>query len=108
MTWSARPCGNCSKNKMGTFNARNRPFPARIRTLQFILLVLASIISYGALIYPLLIRPAVSQIQVGEVSPSDYQAPATKSYASEVRTEDQRRAAENAVGPFYGAPDPTI
>jgi len=93
---------------MESFNARNRPFTARIRTLQFILLVLASIISYGTLVYPLVLRPAVSQIQVGEVSPNDYQAPETRSYPSEVLTENQRRTAENAVAPVYGAPDPAI
>ncbi len=70
MTLLARPCGNCSKNKMGISNARNRPYPARIRTLQVILLILVSIISYGALVLPQAFRPAASQIQVGEVSPA--------------------------------------
>jgi len=93
---------------MGIPTARNRPFPARIRTLQFILLVLVSIISYGALELPQAVRPAASQIQIGEVSPSDYQAPKTDSYISEVRTEDQRIAAENAVQPVYGSPDPAM
>jgi cyclic-di-AMP phosphodiesterase PgpH len=93
---------------MGNTNARNRPFSARIRTLQFILLVLVSILSYGALELPQIIRPAVSQIQVGEVSPSDYQAPENHSYISQVLTDDQRRAAEIAVTPVYGSPDPAI
>src|SRR6266540_646852 len=101
MTWSARPCGNCSKNKMGNPNARNRPFPGRIRTLQFILLVLVSIISYGALVIPQAISPAASPLQAGEVSPSDFQAPETGSFISEVRTEEARRAAENGVPPVY-------
>ena len=93
---------------MGISNARNRPIPARIRTLQFILLALVSIISFGALVLPQLIQPTVSQLQVGEVSPSDYQAPETRTFVSEVRTEEQRLAAENAVTPVYGSPDPTI
>jgi cyclic-di-AMP phosphodiesterase PgpH len=93
---------------MGTSNARIRPVPARIRTLQFILLILVSIISFGALVLPQLVQPAAAQLQVGEVSPSDYQAPETRSFISEVRTEDQRLAAENAVVPVYGSPDPTI
>jgi cyclic-di-AMP phosphodiesterase PgpH len=93
---------------MGTTNARNRSTPARIRTLQFILLVLVSIISFGALVLPQAIQPSVTQLQVGEVSPSDYQAPETRSFISEVRTEDQRIASENAVVPVYGTPDPTI
>jgi cyclic-di-AMP phosphodiesterase PgpH len=93
---------------MGISNARNRPYPARIRTLQLILLVLVSIISYGALVLPQAFGPAASQIQVGEVSPSDYQAPDTASYTSEVRTREQRDAAENAVQPVYGSPDPAV
>ncbi|HEX5840563.1 MAG TPA: HDIG domain-containing protein [Anaerolineales bacterium] len=93
---------------MGSSNARIRPIPARIRTLQFILLILVSIISFGALVLPQVVRPVAAQLQVGEVSPSDYQAPETRSFISEVRTEDQRLAAENAVAAVYGSPDPTI
>lgn len=93
---------------MGSSNARIRPIPARIRTLQFILLILVSIISFGALVLPQVVQPVAAELQVGEVSPSDYQAPETRSFISEVRTEDQRLAAENAVAPVYGFPDPTI
>src|SRR6185369_4989809 len=108
MTWSARPCENCFKNKMGNPNARNRPFPARIRTLQSVLLILVSIISYGALVLPQAIGPSSAPIQVGEVSPSDFQAPETKSFISDVKTDDARKAAENAVASQYGSPDPSI
>ncbi len=45
---------------------------------------------------------------MGEVSPSDYQAPDTASYTSEVRTREQRDAVENAVQPVYGSPDPAV
>src|SRR5215213_7629113 len=101
MTWSARPCEHCSKNKMGTPSARTRPMPTRLRTIQFILLVLVSIISYVALIVPLVNIPAASPLQIGEVSPNDYQAPRTHSYISEVLTEQARKDAENDVPPFY-------
>ena len=93
---------------MGTPNARNRPIPARIRTLQLILLVLVSIISYGALVLPQALQPAASQIQVGEVSPNDYQAPENGRYPSDVRTEEQRDAAESTVQAVYGSPDPAV
>ena len=93
---------------MGINNARNRPFPARIRTLQVILLVLVSIISYGALVLPYVVRPATAQVQAGEVAPNDYQAPETGSFISEVATEKKRVEAENAVTPVYSSPDPTI
>ena len=93
---------------MGTPNARNRPFPARIRTLQIILLVLVSIISYGALVIPDMVRPASTPLDVGEVSPSEFQAPETKSFISQVRTKEERDKAANAVAPVYGSPDPTV
>jgi cyclic-di-AMP phosphodiesterase PgpH len=93
---------------MGTPNARNRPFPARIRTLQIILLVLVSIISYGALVLPDAVRPSATPLNVGEVSPSDFQAPEPSRFISEVRTEDERRKAENAVAPVYGSPEPAV
>ena len=76
--------------------------------LQVILLILVSIISYGALILPLALRPASLPLQVGDVSPSDFQAPESITYESEVRTEEARFAGENAVAPVYASPDPSI
>lgn len=92
---------------MGTIPARHRPTPAPIRSLQIILLVLTGVISYGALVLPLLNSTAVS-LQVGEVSPGNFQAPQAIDYISEVRTEDARRAAESAVASVYASPDPAI
>jgi cyclic-di-AMP phosphodiesterase PgpH len=108
MTWSARLCGNCFRNKMGTPSTRNRFIPARIRTLQLILLGLVSIVSYGALVLPQTISPAASALNAGEVSPNDFQAPETKSYISEVRTEEERLSAEHSVAAIYASPDPAI
>jgi membrane-associated HD superfamily phosphohydrolase len=93
---------------MGISNARTRSFPAHIRTLQLVLLVLVSILSFGALVLPQVIRPAVSTLEVGDVSPAEFQAPETRSYISEVRTEEQRLEAESAVAPVYGSPDPAV
>jgi cyclic-di-AMP phosphodiesterase PgpH len=93
---------------MGIIPARQRPTPRRIRVLQFILLILVGIISYGALVLPLAFRPAALPLKAGDVSPSDYQAPRSLQYPSEVRTEDARVAAENAVAPVYAPPDPSI
>jgi putative nucleotidyltransferase with HDIG domain len=47
-------------------------------------------------------------LKPGDVSPSDFQATRTHQYISEVRTEDARRAAENAITPVYADPDPSI
>ncbi len=92
---------------MGMIPARHRT-PTRLRTVQTILLILVSIISYGALILPSLLSPSVASLQAGEVSPNDYQAPQSLSYESAVRTEEARRAAENGVAAVYAPPAPTI
>ena len=76
--------------------------------LQIVLLTLVSIISYGALVLPSLTGPESISLQAGDVSPSDFQAPEDREYISEVRTEEARIAAENAVAPVYALPDPTI
>ena len=86
---------------------QNRPPSARIRLIQFTLLSLISVISYGILILPLLNSASVT-LQPGEVSPGNFQAPRDLEYSSEVRTEDARIEAANAVQPMYTSPDPTI
>src|SRR5512143_3812835 len=93
---------------MGISPARHRSTPARIRTVQTILLILVSIISYGALVLPSYLSPSMADLQVGEVSPNDYQAPQTLTYESAVKTEDDQRAADNGVAAVYAPPDPSI
>ena len=93
---------------MTIVSARHRQTPPRIRSLQIILISLVSIISYGALILPSLLNPAAVSLQVGDVSPSDFQAPQNIEYISEIRTQDARLAAENAVAPVYAPSDTTI
>jgi cyclic-di-AMP phosphodiesterase PgpH len=80
----------------------------RIRTLQIILLLLVSIITYGALILPLALSPASLPLQPGDVAPNDFQAQDSLDYISEVRTEEERVRAEKAVAPIYSSPDPAI
>src|SRR5512139_1275677 len=93
---------------MGILAARDHKVPARIRLFQVVLLIVVSIISYGALVLPELLLPASVPLRPGEVSPNDFQAPQSLEYISEVRTEDARQAAENAVAPVYASPDPSI
>jgi putative nucleotidyltransferase with HDIG domain len=76
--------------------------------LQFILLILVSAISYGALVYPFFLASSTTSLEVGDVSPDNYQAPRSIRYESQVRTEEARLSAENAVAPVYASPDPTI
>jgi len=95
-------------NSMGNFYARGRQVPARIRLFQVVLLIVTSIISYGALILPELLLQTAVPLQPGDVSPSDFQATQPLDYISEVRTEDARRAAEESVVSVYAPPNPAI
>jgi putative nucleotidyltransferase with HDIG domain len=93
---------------MGNSTARGRQVPARIRLFQITLLAVTSIISYGALVLPELLLQTAAPLRPGDVSPSDFQATRSLEYISEVRTEDARQAAEEAVAPVYAPPDPSI
>src|SRR5829696_6639949 len=95
-------------NNMGNFSARGRQVPARIRLFQVVLLIVTSIITYGALVLPELLLQTAVPLQPGDVSPSDFQAPHSLDYISKIRTEDARRAAEEAVVPVYAPPNPGI
>ena len=93
---------------MGNSAARGRQVPARIRLFQIILLVLVSIISYGALVVPEALRAAAAPLKPGDVSPKDFQAPITLQYTSVVLTNSARDAAEKSVAPIYAPPEPSI
>src|SRR5690349_13365315 len=93
---------------MGISTARGRQVPARIRLFQIVLLVLVSIISYGAIVVPETLRATAAPLKPGDVSPSDFQAPKTLQYISDVQTESARDAAEKSIVPIYAPPDPTI
>jgi hypothetical protein len=88
-------------------NSTGRQTPARIRLFQIILLAVTSIISYGALVLPNVLQATVP-LQPGDVSPSDFQATSPLNYISQVRTEDARHAAEEAVQSVYAPPEPSI
>jgi cyclic-di-AMP phosphodiesterase PgpH len=76
--------------------------------LALILLVLTSLAAYAIMAIPIAIRADSIALQAGQVAPQDYQAPRNAEYISEVRTEQQRRAAENGVAEVYTPPDRTI
>lgn len=89
-------------------SARPGKVPARVRTIQFILLILVGLVSLAALIAPLSISPQALPLEAGNVAPRDLQAPQAIEYVSEVRTEEARAAAERAIQPVYSSPDPSI
>ena len=61
----------------------------------------------GRLIFPFALE-STTDLQAGDVSPSNYQAPRSIRYESRIRTEEARLAAENAVAPVYASPDPRL
>jgi putative nucleotidyltransferase with HDIG domain len=93
---------------MGNSSGRARQVPARIRLFQTILLVVVSIISYGALVLPEILLPSAVPLKPGDVAPNDFRATKSHQYISEIRTEDARRAAEEAIQPVYAPPDPSM
>ncbi|GAB4419015.1 MAG: HDIG domain-containing protein [Anaerolineales bacterium] len=86
----------------------SRQIPARIRTIQILLLVVIGLFSLTILIYPLSLSPGSLALDVGDVAPRDFQAPEGIEYVSEVRTEEARLVAERAVQPVYSSPNPSI
>jgi putative nucleotidyltransferase with HDIG domain len=89
-------------------STRTRKVPARVRTIQIILLISVALISLAALGLPMYLNPAALPVEVGDVAPRNFQAPEAVEYVSEVRTEEARAAAERAIQRVYSPPDPAI
>jgi cyclic-di-AMP phosphodiesterase PgpH len=81
---------------------------ARLKTFRIILLGALTVATFGALQLPDALRPTASPLNVGDVSPHDYEAPRDVSYESAVLTEQRRQAASDAVLTVYSPPDPAI
>lgn len=75
---------------------------------RVILLLIAALISYGGLIYPLAMRPSYLPITIGNVSPQDIQAPYSLTYESTIQTEAAKKEAERSISPIYLPADPAI
>jgi|YNPMSStandDraft_2_1061718.scaffolds.fasta_scaffold01582_5 hypothetical protein len=75
---------------------------------RLVLLILTSILSYGAMVLPIAIRQPIAPLQIGDVATQDIQAPYDLSYISEVLTEQARQDARNRVAPVYLPTDPAI
>lgn len=84
------------------------PISARIRILQFSLIVAVSIVSFAALTLPIGLRTSTQALDIGEVAQVTLQSPRDISYVSEIRTAEARKGAEGAVQLVYTAPDPAI
>lgn len=84
------------------------PTSLRLRIVQISVLTIVSLVSFGALTFPIGLRPSTQSVEVGEVTQSAQRAPKDLEYVSEIRTEEARLAAEAAVEPVYTPPDPAI
>lgn len=72
------------------------------------LLIVISLLSLGALIFPIALRQSQLSLQPGDVSPQDIQTSREITYASEILTEQQRDEAEKNVQPVYLPADASI
>jgi cyclic-di-AMP phosphodiesterase PgpH len=84
------------------------PISTRLRIIQISVLTIVSLVSFGALTYPIGLRSSTETLDVGDVNQNTKFAPLDLEYVSEVRTEEARLAAEAAVQPVYTSPDPAI
>ncbi|MCX8025127.1 MAG: hypothetical protein N3A60_07980, partial [Thermanaerothrix sp.] len=76
--------------------------------IKRVLLVICSLLSLGALLFPIAIRPPYLSLKVGDVATQDILAPKTLTFVSEVLTRQAQEEARNAVAPVYLPPDPSI
>lgn len=73
-----------------------------------LLLLICSILSLGALIFPIALRPSQIPVNPGDVAGQDIQAPRTITYPSEFLTEQARDEARALTQPIYLPADPAI
>jgi cyclic-di-AMP phosphodiesterase PgpH len=72
------------------------------------LLIIAAILSFGALVLPIALRPSTYPLEIGAVSNSEITAPSTATFDSQVLTEKAKTSAANAVSQVYLPSDPAI
>ncbi len=72
------------------------------------LLILCSLLSLGALLFPIAIRPPYLSLKVGDVATQDILAPKNLTFVSDVLTRQAQEEARKSVAPVYLPPDPSI
>ena len=86
-------------------NSPPSKFSVFLRALTLIITVL---VAFAALALPMALRPVALPLAVGDVAPSDLEAPHAIEYISDVRTEDARQSAMLAVVLVYTPADPSV
>lgn len=72
------------------------------------LLIIVSLLSLGALVFPIAFRQSELTLKPGDVSPQDIQTPREITYDSQILTEQQKDEAERNVLPVFIPADSTI
>lgn len=73
-----------------------------------VLIIIASIVTFGALVLPIALRPSSYQLSIGGVASSDINAPDSATFESVVLTAQAKTKAADMVLPIYLRSDPTI
>jgi putative nucleotidyltransferase with HDIG domain len=73
-----------------------------------VLIILTSIVTFGALVLPIALRPSSYPISIGSVASSDITAPSSATFESVVLTSQAKQKAADAVSPVYLRSDPAI
>jgi len=91
-------------------NYLNRAFERKSsrRIYRGALFTITVILTFGALLLPIALRPSALPIAVGDVATRDIVAPYSDTYVSEVLTEKAREEAVANVAPRYLPSDPSI
>ncbi len=77
-------------------------------SLRTVLLLVCSLLTLGALIFPIAIRPSEVPLNPGDVASQDIQAPRTITYQSQLLTDQAKNEARARVLPIYLPADPAI
>jgi putative nucleotidyltransferase with HDIG domain len=79
------------------------------RTIFIVLILTISIVlALVAVLMPLISQLLSPSLEVGQVAPQDYSAPAGITFVSEVLTQQKRESAARSVAPVYTSPDTSI
>lgn len=80
----------------------------RRRLYYTLLFILGIILALAAVMAPMLADSLAAPLREGQIAARDYRATRSTSYVSEIRTEQRRRAAEQAVASIYTTPDTRV
>jgi hypothetical protein len=82
--------------------------PVRRKAYLAALLLVSLVLGLLAVLAPMIDDPLAVPLEEGQVATQDYRAERAISYISEIRTEQRRAAAEQAVSPIYTSPDTRV